>query len=126
MCWQARPPYSPLSTRHVFRQVIRASARPLSRVFVVGAILGYAWSFILGRNATDRGGLAFFYAVATYVVPFLLAALGCALYSYFAASKPRGVTRVLEMAAYTVIVIVLLAPTAPIALQVFYWLQSRP
>ena len=116
----------PLSTRHAFRQVIRASARPLSRVFVVGAIFGQAWSFILGRNATERGGLALFYGAVTYVIPFLLAALGCALYSYFIASKPRGVARVLEVAVLAMIGVVLLAPTALVALQVFYWLQSRP
>jgi len=115
-----------LSTRHFFRQVIRASARPLSRVFVVGAIFGYAWSFILAGNATERGGLALLFGAAVYAIPFLLAALGCALYSYFIASKPRGVARVLEMAVFAMIGVVLLAPTALMALQVFYWLQSRP
>jgi hypothetical protein len=115
----------PSSTPHAFRQVARASARPLSRVFVVGAILGQVWSFILARNATTLGGLAFLYGVATYVIPFLLAALGCALYSYFAASKPRGIARPLEMAAYAVIGIVLLAPVAPLALDVFHWLRLR-
>ena len=115
----------PSSTRLTLRQVMQRSTRPLSRVFVVAAILGYAWSFIVARNATERGGLAFFYGAVTYVIPFLLAALGCALHSYFTASKPRGVARVLEMAVYTMIGVVLLAPFVPLMLELFYWFRLR-
>jgi hypothetical protein len=103
-----------LSTRQTLRQVIRGSALPLSRVLVVGAILGQAWTFMLVRNAEPGtfGALGFLDGAARYVIPFLLAAFICALYSYLTTCKPRGAVRVVEMVGPVLVGIVLLMPAA--------------
>lgn len=107
------------STDQAVRQVMRGSALPLARVFVLGAILGGAWGFMLVVNTPAGYGFAalgFLDGAGRYVIPLLLLALACALYSYFTTPKPRGIAQVFEMAFYLAIGIVLLIPAAAVLL----------
>ena len=82
---------------------------------MIGAILGQAWAFMLVGNTPPGAGFAalgFLDGAGTYVIPLLLAAFACALYSYFTTPKSRGVARVFEMAVYLAIAIALLIPAA--------------
>ena len=87
---------------------------------MLGAILGQAWTFILVRNAQPGtfGALNFLYGAAVYVIPFLLAAVGSALYSFFTASKPRGIAHVVEIAVFLAVGSVLLIPASYVLVRI--------
>jgi hypothetical protein len=48
--------------------------------------------------------------IAGYVAPFLLAAFGCALYSYHLAPRPRGAAPIVEMVVLLGVGAVLVEP----------------
>jgi hypothetical protein len=111
-----------LAADRTARQVMRRSALPLARVFLLAAILGQAYVVMLAVNTppgTDFAGLGLLFGPGMYVIPFLLAALACALYSHFATRKPRGIARVIETVAYLAIGAVLLYPAALLLLGLF-------
>lgn len=113
-----------LAPDRTLREGLRRSALPLGRVFVLAAILGQAWGFMLAVNApagADFTGFRYFSGTAMYAVPFLLAAFACVLYSYFTTPKPRGLARVCEMVVYLAIGAVLLYPAALLLMSVFGW-----
>jgi len=73
--------------------------RRLSRVFVLAAILGQTWTLFVRHTplGEDFAALQVVGDIAVYVAPFLLAAFGCALYSYHLAPRPRGTAPLIEM-----------------------------
>lgn len=96
------------------REARSSTLRRLSRVLVVAAILGQAWTVRSGGRppAQKFAALNFVSGAAVYVLPFLVAALGCALYSYYTTPRPRGAMRIAEMVAMLGVGIVLLLPAA--------------
>jgi len=100
------PPSQPVAS------VVRGSARVLARIFVLGAFFGWVVTVILARNAVERGGLVLVYGAASFVVPFLLAALASAVYASFTTSKPRRAGPVFEMLGILLVGGLLLMPAA--------------
>jgi hypothetical protein len=86
--------------------------RRLSRVFVAAAVLGQTWTFFVRHTppGQDFAALQVVGDMAGYVAPFLLAAFGCALYSYYLAPRPRGAAPIVEMVVLLGVGAMLLEP----------------
>jgi hypothetical protein len=88
--------------------------RTLSRVFAVAAILGQAWTFLFVKHTPpgNFAALGFVTGAVVYVAPFLFAAFGCALYSYYVVPRPRSIAPIVEMVVLVGVGIALLLPAA--------------
>jgi len=63
-----------------------------------------------GDRGVPRRHLSEWSPIAGYVAPFLLAAFGCALYSYHLAPRPRGAAPIVEMVVLLGVGAVLVEP----------------
>jgi hypothetical protein len=93
-----------------------ATARALSHVLMIGAVLGRWWINLevsnAGRVGVSFAGLGFVNGAVTHVAPFALAASVCALYSYFKTARPRSAFRIVEITLLLIIAAYLSAPAA--------------